>query len=91
MSFSDIDQIIAEINHHHPKPLAAYVFTKDVTAGRRILSEIPSGDAIVNGVMLQAFSPYLPFGGNGTSGIGDYHGYFGYLAFTHRKSVIVFA
>ncbi len=91
MSFSDIDQIIAEINHYHPKPLAAYVFTKDVTAGHRILSEIPSGDAIVNGVMLQAFSPYLPFGGNGTSGIGDYHGYFGYLAFTHRKSVIVFA
>ena len=91
MSFSDIDQIIAEINHYHPKPLAAYVFTKDVTAGHRILSEIPSGDDIVNGVMLQAFSPYLPFGGNGTSGIGDYHGYFGYLAFTHRKSVIVFA
>jgi aldehyde dehydrogenase (NAD+) len=37
--------------------------------------------------MLHAFSPYLPFGGIGPSGMGEYHGHFSFLTFTHKKSV----
>lgn len=91
LTFTDIDKAVEEINFNHPKPLAAYVFSKNVDQGRKILAKIPAGDVIVNGVMLQAFSPYLPFGGSGLSGIGDYHGYYGYLAFTYKKSVVVYA
>ena len=90
LSFSDINLAIEAINFNHPKPLAAYVFSKNTDQARQVLSKIPAGDVIVNGVMLQAFSPYLPFGGSGLSGIGDYHGYYGYLAFTYKKSVVVY-
>ncbi|MHC8290809.1 hypothetical protein ACYZUD_29200 [Pseudomonas sp. XS1P51] len=41
--------------------------------------------------MLQAFSPYLPFGGMGTSGMGEYHGHHSFLTFTQKRSVRIVA
>lgn len=64
-----------------------YIFTKDPEQANPFITYIQSGDAQVNGVMLHAFSPYLPFGGVGTSGMGEYHGQYSFLAFTHKKSV----
>lgn len=71
--------------------LAVYVFTRDTESAKPIIDRIQSGDAQVNGVMLHAFSPYLPFGGVGASGMGEYHGHYSFLAFTHKKSVRVVA
>jgi aldehyde dehydrogenase (NAD+) len=31
---------------------------------------------------------HLPFGGVGNSGIGNYHGKFGFEAFSHQKAVL---
>ena len=31
----------------------------------------------------------IPFGGVGNSGMGRYHGYDSFLAFSHRRSVVV--
>lgn len=87
LEFDDINGAVDLINKHHPKPLAVYVFSKDVVQAKRVIDRIQSGDAQVNGVMLHAFSPYLPFGGIGASGMGDYHGHYSYLTFTHKKSV----
>lgn len=33
-------------------------------------------------------NPNLPFGGVGNSGIGSYHGAFGFETFSHRKAVL---
>ena len=87
LSFDSVDAAVDLINEHHPKPLAAYVFTKNKESAMPIIDGIQSGDAQVNGVMLHAFSPYLPFGGIGTSGMGEYHGHYSFLAFTHKKSI----
>lgn len=89
LTFTDINDAVESINQYHPKPLAAYVFTNNIEQGKEIISRIPSGDAIINGVMQQATSPYLPFGGTGMSGMGEYRGYYSYLAFTHRKSIVI--
>jgi len=89
LSYSDIQEVPANINAYHPKPLATYVFTADVEKARDVIDQIPSGDAGVNAMMLHAFSPYLPFGGVGTSGLGHYHGKYSYEAFTHPKSLRV--
>jgi aldehyde dehydrogenase (NAD+) len=32
--------------------------------------------------------PQLPFGGVGTSGMGSYHGRWGFETFSHRKAVL---
>lgn len=87
LEFDDHATAVELINQHHPKPLAVYVFSKDVGLAKGIINQIQSGDAQVNGVMLHAFSPYLPFGGIGASGMGDYHGHYSYLTFTHKKSI----
>lgn len=87
LSFESINTAVELINQYHPKPLAVYVFTRNPENAKPVIDQIQSGDAQVNGVMLHAFSPYLPFGGVGASGMGEYHGHYSYLAFTHRKSV----
>jgi aldehyde dehydrogenase (NAD+) len=87
LEFDSHTDAIELINKHHPKPLAVYVFSKDVQLAKNIINHIQSGDAQVNGVMLHAFSPHLPFGGIGASGMGDYHGHYSYLTFTHKKSI----
>ena len=91
LSFESVESAVDLINHHHPKPLALYVFTRDTAQAAPIISHVQSGDAQVNGVMLHAFSPYLPFGGVGASGMGEYHGHYSFLAFTHKKSVRIVA
>lgn len=87
LGFDTVDEVVALINTHHPKPLALYVFTADSDSATPIISHVQSGDAQVNGVMVHVFSPYLPFGGIGASGMGEYHGHYSYLAFTHKKSI----
>jgi len=87
MSFETIEEVISNVNKHHPKPLALYVFTKDMAVANHVIDAIPAGDAEVNGTVAHALSPYLPFGGVGTSGIGHYHGKFSYETFTHAKSI----
>jgi aldehyde dehydrogenase (NAD+) len=87
LEFDSHNDAIELINKHHPKPLAVYVFSKDVELAKGIINHIQSGDAQINGVMLHAFSPHLPFGGIGASGMGDYHGHYSYLTFTHKKSI----
>lgn len=89
LTFDDVEDVPNLVNAHHPNPLAAYYFTSDVENGKRLSTLIPSGDAVINGVMLQVVSPYLAFGGVGASGMGEYHGRSGFDAFTHKKSVVV--
>nr|WP_172693275.1 aldehyde dehydrogenase family protein [Pseudomonas fluorescens]AWH58712.1 Putative benzaldehyde dehydrogenase [Pseudomonas fluorescens] len=91
LTFNSLDNAINLINHHHAKPLAVYVFTKDLEKAGQVIDQIQSGDAQVNGVLMHAFSPYLPFGGIGASGMGVYHGHYSFLAFTHKKSVRIVA
>lgn len=87
LTFDNSEDVAALVNRHHAKPLAAYVFTRDIETGRTIIDRITCGDAQINGVLTHAVSPYFPFGGVGPSGMGDYHGKFSYEAFTHRKSI----
>ena len=87
LTFDSVDNAVDLINQHHSKPLAVYVFTGHIANATPLIDHIQAGDAQVNGVLVHAFSPYLPFGGVGGSGMGEYHGRYSYLAFTHKKSV----
>uniref|UniRef100_A0A915MJE6 Aldehyde dehydrogenase n=1 Tax=Meloidogyne javanica TaxID=6303 RepID=A0A915MJE6_MELJA len=70
------------------KPLAAYLFTKDESKVKRLLSETSSGSVCINDVVLQITVDTLPFGGIGNSGMGRYRGKFGFDEFTHEKAVL---
>lgn len=83
----DIDDAIDHVNAR-PKPLALYVFSRDREVQRRVLELTTSGGACVNEVLAHATVPELPFGGVGHSGMGAYHGRFGFETFSHRKAVL---
>ncbi|OBJ70766.1 aldehyde dehydrogenase family protein [Mycobacterium sp. 1274756.6] len=70
-----------------PKPLGLYVFTK-TRGAQRIIDQIPSGGAVVNHIAMHCMVPSLPFGGVGDSGMGAYHGKWGFETFSHRRAVL---
>jgi acyl-CoA reductase-like NAD-dependent aldehyde dehydrogenase len=87
VTYRDLDEAI-EIANRHSDPLALYVFSNRKNVQRRILREVPSGGAAVNDLLVQFMNPSLPFGGRGASGVGEYHGRFGFELFSHRRAVV---
>ncbi|TMS54156.1 aldehyde dehydrogenase family protein [Mycobacterium sp. DBP42] len=71
-----------------PKPLAAYLFSRSRSVRNRVVSEVPAGGMLINHVAFQASTTRLPFGGVGNSGMGAYHGHWGFQEFSHAKTVL---
>ncbi|KAI9317054.1 Aldehyde/histidinol dehydrogenase [Dichotomocladium elegans] len=69
-------------------PLALYIFGEKKSQINDLLDQLPSGGACINNVLLHASHPRMPFGGQGKSGMGAYHGDFGFNEFTHRRSTL---
>jgi aldehyde dehydrogenase (NAD+) len=84
-NFEDVYSIIEQ----NPKPLAAYIFTRSRRLSREFLERTQSGSAAVNETVLQIATPYLPYGGVGTSGMGRYHGKKSFETFSNMRSVLV--
>jgi aldehyde dehydrogenase (NAD+) len=76
------------IIERHPNPLAFYIFTENKDRAERWLESVPAGGACVNNVSMHLLNSRLPFGGRGASGLGAYHGKFGFDVFSHLKSVM---
>lgn len=70
------------------KPLAAYLFTNNTEEKEHFTQKISFGGGCINDTVMHLSNDHLPFGGVGTSGIGNYHGKFGFEAFSHQKSVL---
>ncbi len=84
--YDDVGECIRFINSR-PRPLALYYFGNDAKEKRRILDRTASGGVTINDVLAHASCDDLPFGGIGQSGMGSYHGYEGFLTFSHQRSV----
>ena len=87
VTVQSLDAAIDFINAR-PKPLAAYLFTKSKGVRERVIKEVSAGGMLVNHLLFQFSTTKLPFGGVGPSGMGAYHGRFGFEEFSHRKSVL---
>jgi aldehyde dehydrogenase (NAD+) len=87
ITVQSLDEAINFVNSR-PKPLAAYLFTKTKNVRERVIKEVPAGGMLVNHLAFQVTTARLPFGGVGPSGMGAYHGKFGFEEFSHRKSVL---
>ncbi len=71
-----------------PKPLALYIFSNSTKTTDHVLKNVSSGGACVNDVILHVSNLHLPFGGVNHSGTGSSHGYFGFKAFSHERSIM---
>jgi aldehyde dehydrogenase (NAD+) len=87
MTVQSLDDAISFVNSR-PKPLAAYLFTKSRSIRERVVKEVPAGGMVINHLLFHFATNKLPFGGVGPSGMGAYHGKFGFEEFSHRKTVM---
>ena len=84
--YDRIDEALAEINAR-PRPLALYYFGSDRAEEREVLARTTSGGVTVNDVVMHFLAQELPFGGVGASGMGEYHGPYGFRRFSHARAV----
>ncbi|MBN2054817.1 aldehyde dehydrogenase family protein [bacterium] len=87
MTFASLDEPIAVVRGME-KPLALYFFSSSEEAVARIRGETTSGGACINSVIIHVANPNLPFGGVGRSGMGNYHGLYGFRTFSHERAVL---
>jgi aldehyde dehydrogenase (NAD+) len=87
ISVQSLDDAIRFVNSR-PKPLSAYLFTKTRAVRERVIREVRAGGMLVNHLAFQVSTARLPFGGVGASGMGAYHGRWGFEEFSHSKSVL---
>ncbi|XP_055607099.1 aldehyde dehydrogenase family 3 member B1-like isoform X1 [Uranotaenia lowii] len=71
------------------KPLALYIFSTNTTQRDLILASTSCGGVCVNDTLAHCGVESLPFGGVGPSGMGSYHGKYGFDTFTHHKSCLM--
>jgi aldehyde dehydrogenase (NAD+) len=86
MTYDDLDEVIEYIEARD-KPLALYVYSANPANVQKVLDRTSSGGVTVNGVFSHYLENRLPFGGVNGSGMGSYHGYFGFKAFSHDRAV----
>ena len=70
------------------KPLSAYLFSNDTKEQELFTQNLSFGGGCINDTLMHLSNDRLPFGGVGNSGIGHYHGKFGFIAFSHQKAIL---
>src|SRR5262245_64753567 len=88
LTYSDLGKLLAKIKSL-PRPLAVYVFSQNQQAIDRVLHSLSFGGGAVNQTNVFVFIESMPYGGVGTSGIGNYYGRYGYDSLTHAKSILI--
>ena len=86
ISYSDLYDVVQYVNSR-PRPLACYIFTNDSTVRDNLLEALHFGGGCVNDTIIHLATDYMPFGGVGESGMGNYHGKYGFDTFSHLKSI----
>lgn len=87
LTYQTLDEAIS-IVHSLGKPLALYIFSRSDRVVEEVMERTTAGGTAVNNVVVHLANPHLPFGGVGTSGLGSYHGEFGFRAFSHERAVL---
>lgn len=87
ITFTDLQDVVKQVKQRE-KPLALYVFSHSEKHINYILSSISFGGGCINDTVMHLANSYLPFGGVGNSGMGNYHRKFGFDCFSHQKSIL---
>ncbi|MGH8721866.1 MAG: aldehyde dehydrogenase family protein, partial [Burkholderiales bacterium] len=88
VGYESIDEAIAYVSAR-PRPLAIYYFGAKGRDLEAVLARTISGGVTVNNTALHVLQESLPFGGVGTSGMGEYHGRAGFDRFSKLKPVFI--
>ena len=84
---NEVDKVL-DVIARREHGLALYVFTKNIKWAKRVMQTQQYGGGCVNEVCLQIMVKGVPFNGTGHSGMGAYHGEWGFREFTHPSTVL---
>ena len=81
------DELVDIINSRE-HGLALYIFTKNIKWANMVMSTSQFGGGCINEVTLHMMVKGVPFNGTGHSGMGAYHGEWGFREFSHPTTVL---
>lgn len=87
LNYKILDEAIQKVIEGE-KPLSAYIFSNNAKEQTKILEKLSFGGGCINDTLMHISNDNLPFGGVGNSGLGNYHGKFGFDAFSHQKAIL---
>lgn len=88
IAYSNLEETLGIIKRK-PKPLAAYIFSKDQAIIDQVLNALSFGGGCINQTNLHCWIDSLPFGGVGASGMGKYYGKAGFDALSNTKAMLI--
>jgi len=88
VAYKSLDEVIGHITRGG-KPLALYIYSNNRDNIDKVLQRTSSGGVTINGFFSHYLESQLPFGGVNQSGMGSYHGVFGFKAFSHERAIYV--
>ena len=86
--YGHVSEAIAQVNAGD-RPLALYWFGEDRAAREDVLAHTVAGGVTVNDCIWHLGQEEQPFGGVGASGMGAYHGVWGFNTFSKLKPVFL--
>ncbi|WP_312285561.1 aldehyde dehydrogenase [Chryseobacterium gleum] len=87
ISFQSYNAVLNTVSELE-KPLAAYLFTNNSEEKEIFKRKLSFGGGCINDTVMHLSNDNLPFGGVGSSGIGNYHGKYGFETFSHQKAIL---
>lgn len=87
MTYRNLSELLNVIKRK-PRPLAAYVFSKNSNTVNSVLNSLSFGGGCINQTNLHCWIDSLPFGGVGNSGMGKYYGKAGFDALSNTKAML---
>lgn len=84
---SEADRLM-EVIARREHPLALYLFTRNRRWAARVMRTQQFGGGCINEVCVHLMVKGVPFNGTGHSGMGAYHGEWGFREFTHPQTVL---
>lgn len=86
MAYKNLEETLHFLNKDE-KPLSAYLFSNKTEEQELFTQVLSFGGGCINDTLMHLNNDRLPFGGVGNSGIGSYHGKYGFEAFSHQKAI----
>lgn len=87
IKFDNLNEVVEKIKTYE-KPLSLYIFGKKSAATDSLFNELSFGGGSLNDTVMYFANRHLPLGGVGASGMGSYHGKYGFKTFSHYKAVM---
>jgi coniferyl-aldehyde dehydrogenase len=88
VGYDQVDEALAHVNLGE-RPLALYWFGADRAARDQVMAQTHAGGVTINDCLWHLGQEDQPFGGVGASGMGSYHGEWGFRTFSKEKPLFI--